>query len=123
MSWQQAGALLVAGTTALPSSRISLSVRQSRIGEGAGELGSDAAVRVDRESRGVGQLVEPEPVGAHREDLGSARRVGAERVTRRVEDDRMRHRILEEDPIVPVCAPAVRRRPAESSVEHPGITW
>src|SRR5262245_52876180 len=84
------------------------SVDRRRVGERAGKLDSDAAVGVFRQSGGIRELAEPAAVGAHGEDL-AAEGVGAERVATRIEDDCLRHCILEDGPIVPVADSAPRR--------------
>src|SRR5262245_11008425 len=69
------------------------SVNGRRVGERTGKLDPDAAVRIGREAGGVGQLAEPAAVGAQGEDL-LAVGVCADRVTAGIEDDSLRHRVL-----------------------------
>src|SRR5262249_19574270 len=73
--------------------RLDGSVKRRRVSKRAWEFDSDAAVGVRDEPGGVGQLAEPAAVGAHGEEL-TAVDVRMKRVARGVEQDRLRHRVL-----------------------------
>src|SRR5262249_42989581 len=100
-----AGVLAVCPRGLIPVARgrqLRSSVRRRRLGERPGERDPDAAVRVGRDSGGTGELTEPASVGAHGKQL-IAVPVRAEWIAGGVEDHRLGHRVLEDDPIIPVA--------------------